>query len=397
MGRLPFICVACGLLAAPLAAQSPAKTYFEERLLDRAPVVVRARFDADQSCFDVDVAAFTVKQRLRGEVDTRILVLGSAQLSKQFKNVDRLLFLKREASGCLYRVVDVIDLVDEADPVEAFVRGFLALGGEVDPAKRRAGLKQLILDGLAMRSEFPRKLAVREAERLAARVPPELTVEDLAALARLGAGLSQDEAARLNGAIDEAENALLGPFAGTQASIPRGPKRAQYLRSVREYVSDSDPAHRTAVADSIAFRFGNAASPFLIKLLDDEPMRTTAAVHLGTLRRPEAAAPILAILKGSPKEPGPLIESLGAIGSESAVQPVSRYLSTADQFEIASLALARIGGPASKRLLEGLLAQLKRDPRQASRAEWIEKIQSKDFLEEDAEKRSGDRGRYARE
>ena len=69
MGRLAFICIGCGILGAHLAAQAAARTYFEERLLDRAPVVVRARFDADQSCFDVDVAAFLVKQKLRGEVD----------------------------------------------------------------------------------------------------------------------------------------------------------------------------------------------------------------------------------------------------------------------------------------------------------------------------------------
>jgi hypothetical protein len=397
MGRLAFICIGCGILGAPLAAQAAARTYFEERLLDRAPVVVRARFDADQSCFDVDVAAFLVKQRLRGDVDARVLVLGSAQLSKQFKNVDRLLFLKRETSGCLYRVVDVIDLVDEADAIEALVRGYLALGSEVDPAKRRTGLKQLITDGLSLRSEFPRKVSVREADRLARRLPSELSIDEIGALAKLGTALPPDEAARLTAALDAAEDGLLGPFAGTQSAVPRGPKRTQYLRSVRDYLQDSDPARRTPIADQIAFRFGDAAAPFLVKLLDDETQRAGAAIHLGTLRRPEAAPRILALLRESPKEPGPLIESLGCLGDETAVQPVSKYLSSPDYFETAALALVRIGSPSAKRILDGLLGQLKKDPRQSARSEWLEKARSKDFLEEDTERRTGDRGRYARE
>jgi hypothetical protein len=396
MGRFALVCIGCGILGAPFAAQVAAKTYFEERLLERAPVIVRARFDADQSCFDVDVAAFKVKQRLRGDVDARILVLGSAELSKQFRDVDRLLFLKRESSGCLYRVVDVIDLVDEADAIEAFVRGFLAVGKEVEPVKRRSGLKQLVRDGLSLRSEFPRKLAVREAERLAHRRPPELTIEEISEIARLGTGLPSDESVRLTAALDAAEDALLGPLAGTQAGLGRGPRRAQYVRLVRELQQDSDDERRGGVVDNVAYRFGDDATPFLLKLLDDEGLRARAALHLAALRRRDAVPKIIALLRDA-KDPAPYIESLGAIGDDSAVKPVSRYLGTAENFDAAALALARIGGAESKRVLDGLLAQLRRDPRQAPRVEWIEKVRSKDFLEEDLERRLGERGRYARE
>src|SRR4029079_18173252 len=110
-------------------------------------------------------------------------------------------------------------------------------------------LKQLINDGLTMRSEFPRKLAVREADRLARRDPPVYSIDELVALARLGSTLVGDEATRLGAAIDAAEGILLGPLQGTQDAIPRGPRRLQYLRSAREYLEDSDPERRAAVAD----------------------------------------------------------------------------------------------------------------------------------------------------
>src|SRR5262245_35336450 len=121
MGWLLRTAICWGLLLSQLAAQS-SKTFFEERLLDRAPIIVRARYDTDQSCFDVDVAAFKVVTKLRGSPDDRILVLGATQVSQRGKDFDRLLFLKREPSGCLYRIVDLIDLPDEADATEAFVR-----------------------------------------------------------------------------------------------------------------------------------------------------------------------------------------------------------------------------------------------------------------------------------
>jgi hypothetical protein len=397
MGRLPCILLWCALLGAPIVGQDPSRTYFEERLLDRAPIIVRARFVADQSCFDVEVGAFQVKQSLRGETEPRVLVLGAVQLSKQFRDTDRLLFLKREASGCLYRVVDVIDLVDEADATEAFVRGFLALVGEVDPAKRRSGLKQLIADGLAMRSEFPRKLAVRELDRLARRVPPVYSTDELVTLAKLGSPLMGDEAVRFGTALDAAESSILGPLQGTQESIPRGNRRIQYVRMIQEFHQDFDSERRAAVLDQIAMRFGDFAVPLLVRLLDDEALSPRAALHLGALQHRAAAPRLLAVLKAGPKDPGPIIESLGAVGDDSAVQPVSRYLSTSEHFETAALALVRIGTPSAKRILDGFAAQLRRDPRQAPRVEVLERLRSKAFQDEDTERRLDVRGRYARE
>ena len=212
-----------------ILGQDPSpRRIFEERLLDRAPVIVRARFDADQSCFDVDVAAFKVKQTppRRGR-PARARARAPSSSRSEFRDTDRLLFLKREPSGCLYRVVDVIDLVDEADATEAFVRGFLALVGEVDPAKRRAGLKQLIADGLAMRSEFPRKLAVRELDRLARRTPPVYSIDELVALAKLGRALPEERPPASEPRSTRPRTSILGPFAGTQESIPRGSRSAR--------------------------------------------------------------------------------------------------------------------------------------------------------------------------
>lgn len=397
MGRLLRIAIGWGLLPALLAAQSPSKTFFEERLLDRAPVIVRARFAADQSCFDVDVGAFNVTRRLRGEADNRILVLGAAQLATKGRDFDSLLFLRPEPSGCLYRIIDTIDLPDEADATEAFVRAFLAVAKEDEPMKRRAGLKQLIHDGFAMRSEFPRKLAARELERLARRTPPVLTVEELADFAKLLPLMYPDDAARVGPAIDAAEDAALKQFAGTQTAFPRGPKRTQYVRLVGEFVSSSDPDRQAAVIDRIALKFGDAAVPFLMKLLDDAGRRGRVLVHLGAMQwTPAVPQLIVKIAPGAP-DPGPVIACLGEIGVEAAVAPVSRYLSTGDHFEAAALALARIQATSSERILDSLLLQLRRDPRQQPRVEFLERIRSKEFLEDDTDRRRAAKGRYPRE
>jgi hypothetical protein len=399
MGGLLRISAACALVAAQIPAQVSAasRTFFEERLLDRAPIVIRARFDADQSCFDVDVAAFKVVQKLRGDVDDRILVLGATQLSQRLRNIDRLLFLRREPSGCLYKIVDVVDLAEEADGIEALVRAFLVLSNEAEPIRRRSGLKQLIQDGLAMKSEFPRRLAARELDRLARRIPPVLTIEEVIDFGRAAQVVPADETARTQQALDVAENALLGRFAGTQNAVPPGAKRNLYLRAVAAYLRAVEPARREAAADAVALKFGELSAPFLVKLLEDDAMRDRGLVHLGAMQWRGATKSLIGRLDSGAADPGPIIACLGEIGDEAAVPAVSRYLSTADHFDAAVLALVRMDGPASRRTLEAMLAQLRTDPRQQPRIETIERARSRDFIDEDTARRLEAKGRYPRE
>jgi hypothetical protein len=395
MSRLFFTWIACGL-ALPIPAHAQARTFFEERLLDQAPVIVRARYDGDQSCFDVDVAAFRVARRLHGEADSRVLVLGAGQLSKRFKDTDRLLFLKPEPSGCLHRIVDVIDLVSEADATEAFVRGFVALAKESEPSKRRSGLKQLVRDGLAMRTEFPRRLAICEVERLARRSPPQYSIEELSELARIARGFPPDEAGRLGAAVEAAENGLLREFAGTQSAFT-GSRRQTYVRAVADYLQDSEVERRTTAIERVATTFGEDAVPFLLKTLDDDAVAGHAARHLGGMKAKSAVPKLIDRLKAGGASTGPVIDALGEVGDESAVSAISRHLSSAEHFESAALALARIGGPAASRTLDGVLAQLRRDPRQQPRVELLQRVRSKTFRDEDEQRRAEAKARYGRE
>lgn len=395
--HLPTTAAAVFFVACLTNGQSASKTFFEEKLLDRAPVIVRAQFDVDQSCFDVDVAAFKVIRHLRGETEARILVLGAAQLSRRGRDLERLLFLEKKPSGCLYRIVDVIELAEDAAATESFVKSFLALIDDADPARRRAALKQAIKDGFGIRAEFPRKLAVREFDRVARRVPSVLTLEEVAEYARLGQELTGDDATRMADALDAAENGILRDLAGTQTAFARGARRQSYVKSVAEYLRDSDPVRRDAVMDQIALRFGVAAAPFLMKLLDDAHGRTRAALHLGAMQWAAAAPRLVAILSEPPPDPAPFIASLGEIGSDAAVPAVSRYLSSADHFDAAVLALGRIGTPAASKMLDALAKGMRRDPRQASRVDVIEKARSPEFLRADADRRAEARARYPRE
>jgi hypothetical protein len=397
MGRLARIALSCALASSPAAPQSSTKSFFEERLLDRAPVVVRARFDADQSCFDVDVAAFKVIRQLRGDADARILVLGAAQLSSRLRDVDRMLFLRREPSGCLYRVIDSIDLVEEGDAIEALVRGFLALGDETDPGRRRAGLKQLVRDALGMRSEFGRKLGAREIDRLARRDPPVLGVDEIAEFGAAAGNLPPKEAGRVDAALEAAENAHLRRYAGTQKRIARGPRRTRFLKLVGELLRCLDPAAADAPIDQIALQFGTLAGPLLVAALDDERARARALLHLGAMQWRPAVPGLVQRLTAMPADAGAVAACLGEIGDEAAVPAIGRCLSDPEHFEAAVVALARIRTTASTRALDAMLRELRKDPRQEPRVATIERAKSSAFQEQDVARRLEAKGRYPRE
>jgi HEAT repeat protein len=208
---------------------------------------------------------------------------------------------------------------------------------------------------------------------------------------------SGEDAARILQAIDAVENATLRRLAGTQNAFARGPRRTRYVRAAADYVKEVEPARRQAAVDQVALGFGDDAVPFLLKVLDDEDAAARAMTHLGILRAQAAVAPLTETMNSGGAGAEPAIEALGAIGSETSVPAIARQLSSAEHFEAAALALVRIDTPAAKRTLDGLLAQLRRDPRQQSRVEMLERIRSAAFLAEDVERRIAARGRYARE
>ena len=152
---------------------------------------------------------------------------------------------------------------------------------------------------------------------------------------------------------------------------------------------------------SIALRFGDAAVPFLMKLLDDDAMSTGASrMHLGRAAVDRAAAPRLVARRSARRRrsPGPIIACLGEIGDEAAVQPVSRYLSS--------------GRPLRDRGARARAHRRTVAPNGSSTACWRSSNAThasrrasscssgsdpKEFLEEDTERAADDKGRYSRE
>jgi hypothetical protein len=125
-------------------------------------------------------------------------------------------------------------------------------------------------------------------------------------------------------------------------------------------------------------------------------MQERALMHLGGMQWRDAVPVVLGRLKAPGAGAGAMIACLGEIGDESAVPAITPFLGSADHFDAAAIALARINTSASNRALDAMLRELRRDARQQSRVEMLQRLRSPGFVEEDGARRLEARGRYPR-
>ncbi len=395
-----IIVLATSSPASPGQASRPIgwRSFFEERLLDRAPVIVRARYDRDSTFGDVQLTAFSVRRELRGHPGSRVLVVAAGAVVDSFRDVDRLLFLKPEAQDQMYRLVDVVDLTDAAEETEATVNGYVGLTEESDPAKRRRILRRLVNDGFGAKGTFSRRLAVREFERLFERFPDTLTDEDLTAAQQALPGLDQADRTRMRTALERLEERMLGDFAGTQMAVPAGPDRGTFIRAVCRLRETTDAAEQAEIIDRTAEGLGLKSVPFLIRCLRVPALQTRAMRHLGDMRGSSAVPELLKQLSTSATDQrARIVECLGRIGDDAATLPVARLLESApEMFRPVIEALARIGSPAAEGLLDVLAHRLADTSDTDPRKQVITEVRTPEWRATEEKRRAAASRAYSR-
>jgi hypothetical protein len=392
------------LLAAVVGAQGGAssrplgyRTFIETHLLDRSPVVARARFVKEDDFVGVQVCVYEAKATLKGPPQNRIMIAGAGADTAAARTVDRLLFCEPMSSGVLYRLIDAVDLVEPAAETEAAVRRALDLAAERRPEMRRAGVRTTVFEGLDARGEFSRKLGAREFARASTGLPGAFTAADLPRLRAALPRLPVDERAGFLEALGALEAERLSGYVGAEAAIPAGRERELFLLAVEALKEAPTPAERTSVVEQIVVRYGRRSAAFLTAAAGDprQDVRLAAYRLLGALDVHDAAPVALrAFGRAEGAERTAIAECLGRVGGHECVPALAAKLDLrAADAPTFLLAIRRIGGPAADRVLDAAEKKAAEDPAASVAAAALAELRAADWQEKDAASRAAARRR----
>ncbi len=392
--RTLLLSALCASTAVSQAPSGPAsryvgyRTFFETHLLDRSPRVARVRFLKEDEIVGVQAVVYEVKSVLRGPEQRRVLVGGDGGLSVQSRSVDRLIFFEPLSSGLIHRLIDVVELIGpDAEETVATVRRCLALSAEPPGPKRRSAIRALVLDSLASKGEFTRKLGAREFVRAIGGLPGAFDATDLPRLKAATARLPSDERTGFLEAIGTLEAERLQGYQGVEAAIPAGRERELFLLAVEALREAPTAAERAGVVEEVVKRYGDRARAFLLAALTDEriDVRLVAWNLLGLCGHTEAAPAALKALVGAEPERSAAAECLGMLGLAEAVPSLAERLDLKDAFADTLLtALARIGSPPAKRVLEAAGLRAETEPAFQGRRAKLAELRDPAWREKDA-------------
>ena len=385
-------CAASQAPAGPASRYTGYRTFFETHLLDRSPRVARVRFVKEDEIVGVQAVVYEVKSVLRGPEQKRVLIGGDGAPSVQSRNVDRLIFFAPLSSGLIHRLIDVVDLGGpHAEETVAIVRRCLSLSSESPGAKRRAGIRALVLDALASKGEFALKLGAREFIHAVEGLPGAFDATDLPRLKAASSRLPAEERPGFLEAVGTLESDRLAGYQGVEASVPAGRERELFLLAVEALREAPTAEERAQVVEEIVKRYGDRARAFLLAALTDGrvDVRLVAWRLLGLCGHVEAAPSALKALGGPEPERSAAAECLGMLGAAEAVPALAERLDLKDAFADTVLtALARIGSPPAKRVLEAAAVRADTEPAYRERRAKLAELRDPEWREKDAARKA---------
>ncbi len=370
--RTPFLCLLIALALHGQTATAPSKvrearTFFEERLSQRSTLIVRARFRKDESLGPLQVTYFTVTKTIRGAPTDSVGVIGIGDVAMVSRDVEKILFLKREGNGFFYSLVEATELSAYAVETEACIASWCHVANLNEPVERRQAWRRGIFEGLKSPSMFARRLASREAVQLMRVAPSWLHGSDVPSLRNAVAGLPTQDRDPILDLIGRLEAANLESYVGLEDGIPKGALRDEFLKGIIALTSEQDSAKRAAILDALSEGFARKADPLILRALDDRigSVRTVAR-RLVIERDLVDATPILSKRMGSEvleeSEMIQAIECLGWLGDDS-VPSVLKGLTQSESVSLSALtALGRIGSPSAVNVLSMLRRKAAENP-----------------------------------
>lgn len=407
MRSLPSILLIGLLGMLPCSARSPQeppvlRSFLERSLLDRCDVIAVARYEEEGmlSRHGIDLTAFRVERTLRGPANKRILAGAVSPLAGAFRDLEKVLFLKRIGGDSLLEYVDHVDLTAKDGPlVLATVEAYLKLGGEQHPVRKAARLRSLSLGSLDTDSEFCVRVALHELDGLLRSAPFILDGSEAGPLSNAIPRLPAAEREYAREVVKRLKRIAGVDLAGTEAAFGEGPLRESYSRLRRRFESLDDPAERLATVAEVVKLGGVRARAFCEACLMDgsKDLRIAAARFLGEFGEP-GAIPALAEGLGAlaVEERIVRIEAIGMIAAPGGIETLRAGLSDAATFDASLLGLARTGGAVAESLLLQAETHLRTVPGSGERLERIARYRSAAFQDEERERRRRFHAEHAR-
>ena len=100
--------------APSVGAQRPSVSWLHASLLDRASVIVLARLESDEvlPVHQIQLTRFKVLQSIKGGNRQRVMVGGAGTRGGSFRELEKVVFLKRLKSDSIFELVYVVDLTE---------------------------------------------------------------------------------------------------------------------------------------------------------------------------------------------------------------------------------------------------------------------------------------------
>lgn len=403
MPRCLLLPVLLLLLAAPLEGQASSRSYLHDALLDRAPVIVRARLLETRDLTVCRLTRFKVLETLKGPAGPRVTVAGMGERARAYPELEKLLFLEPMSSGLMCRLVDLVDLTEDEgrlrlDLVKRYLR---AHRGATNPMALRRRFVRLGLESLESDSSFVRRVGIREVRRWSERAPHLFDYRDLARIRKAGGTLERD-ADRLQAwrAVQRLRGHFQRPFEGFEEILQDPADRELFLETVKA-LQQAAPGDQAAVVDKLVEVFGLKARRYLeiqVRALRHEAPAVRCAHHLGRMGEEASVEPLVAALRtGGSARARAVVEALGKVGSTRALPAVRQALRSQELMDAAITALGRIGGPEAETLLSHLQQRLRKDPEGGGRIARIREVMSPEFRKAELERRRRARSTLVRQ
>lgn len=320
----------------------------------------------------------TVGQVLSGSEPSSVLVMESSRRISVFRDLGKIVFLKKRPESSIRIAVDWVDLPkkDGLSRVELVSR-IIAICGIGKPSLRASAMRGLVLNHLQSAHSWVRTTVIREFAELT-RFHPEIF--DSTAIIRLHgisrAGFGKDDERLFRGALGRVEISNAVGWTSERLVFPDSAAREKYLRQLARFEKSDDAQLRRKFLDSTLALYGRRVVPLFARFLGDhqEAIRRHCAVMLGEL---EAGAARKELSRRAMEDSSIDVrrEALRALGKIGSVESVKILMEIAGRgkgrlCKEALTALAAINTGEAMLFLRDLARELKEDPESPAEIRW---------------------------